>query len=301
MIVDEAVRGHVPPLWFWALPGIDRIRAFEQSQLPSPPIARLLGIRAGHVGPGSGTWVMPATGWSSIATGELELSMFAETAATGVAMTTLAPGLDVEPVSLVLNAFRPTRPLAGNLLARARVVNASRLYVFVEIEVEDPQGRKVAHGTSQCEVLQVEPPPPPPPPELRRVDEAAYSTPDPFLRAVRSKLAEVDTAGDGFFVRFDSPARALACARAAREAVKRLGIDIRAGIHTGECELQGRALTGMAVHVAARIQGLGGPGDILVSSTVKDIVVGSDTRFEDRGQHALKGMSGEWRLFSLAD
>ena len=118
-------------------------------------------------------------------------------------------------------------------------------------------------------------------------------------RAVRRH--RVDTAGDGFFVRFDSPARALDCARAAREAVKRLGIDIRVGIHTGECDRQGRTLTGMAVHVAERIQGLAGPGDILVSSTVKDIVVGSDARFEDRGQHSLKGMPGEWRLFSLAD
>jgi uncharacterized domain 1 len=451
---------------------------------------------------------MPATGWSSLATGELEVSMLAETAVTGVAMTTLPPGLDVDPVSMALNYFRPTRPQAGNLLARARVVNASRLYVFVEIEIEDPNGRKVAHGTSHCEVRQVDPSPPPPPSELRRVDEAAYSTPDPYLRTVRSKLApaemlgeqgglaflqgylqgrylapfseltgsrieaideqhvavtmtmpatewlcrfsrsvasgaiaslansasmtfgwllvqpgqsfaglahstsffravpadgrllravakgtirgrglaivdidvydadgqlaasaqglaqlidsskrqkapvseskrilatllftdivgsteharrlgdggwraalsqhhsavraeiarcegtEVDTAGDGFFVRFDSPARALDCAWAAREAVKRLGIDIRVGIHTGECELQGRALTGMAVHVAARIQGLAGPGDIMVSSTVKDIVVGSAARFEDRGPHSLKGMPGEWRLFSLVD
>jgi class 3 adenylate cyclase len=124
--------------------------------------------------------------------------------------------------------------------------------------------------------------------------------------AVRAEIQrcegiEVDTAGDGFFVRFESPARALECARAAREAVKRLGIEIRVGIHTGECELQGRTLTGMAVHVAARIQGLAGPGDILVSSTVKDIVVGSGTRFEDRGPHLLKGMPGEWRLFSLVD
>jgi uncharacterized protein (TIGR00369 family) len=427
-----------------------------------------------------------------------------------VAMTTLTPGLDVDPVSLALNFFRPTRPQAGNLLARARVLNASRFFVFVEVEIEDPHGRKVAHGTSHCEVRQVEPSPPPPPSELRPVEEAAYSTPDPYQRAVRSKLAspemldeqgglafvqayrqgrfvtpfseltgcrivamderqgavtmtltmpatewlcrfsrcvapgaiaslansasstsglmllqpgqsfaglahstcflraipadgrilraeargmirgrglaiadvdvydadgqlaasaqavaqlidsskrqkapvsevkrvlatllftdivgsteharrlgdggwraalsqhhnavraeilrcegiEVDTAGDGFFVRFDSPARALECARAAREAVNRLGIDIRVGIHTGECELQGRTLTGMAVHVAARIQGLAGPGDILVSSTVKDIVVGSATRFEDRGQHSLKGMAGEWRLFSLLE
>src|SRR5262245_59719005 len=105
------------------------------SQLPSPPIARLLGIRAGHVGPGSGTWVMPATGWSSIASGELEVSMLAETAVTGVATTTLTPGLDVDPVSLTLNYFRPSRPQTGNLLARTRVVNASRLYVFVEVEI----------------------------------------------------------------------------------------------------------------------------------------------------------------------
>src|SRR6185295_16962558 len=88
VIVDEAVRGRVPPAWFWALPGIDRIRAFDLSQLPSPPVARLLGIRAGHVGPGSGTWVMPATGWSLITSGELEISMLAEAAVTGVAMTT---------------------------------------------------------------------------------------------------------------------------------------------------------------------------------------------------------------------
>src|SRR4029453_248848 len=118
-----------------------------------------------------------------------EVSMLAETAVTGVAMTTLTPGLDVEPVSLALNYFRPTRPQAGNLLARARVVNASRLYLFVGIEIEDPPGRKIAPGTSHCEVRQVEPSPPPPPSELRRVDEAAYSTPDPYLRAVRSRLA----------------------------------------------------------------------------------------------------------------
>jgi class 3 adenylate cyclase len=118
---------------------------------------------------------------------------------------------------------------------------------------------------------------------------------------LRCEGTEVDTAGDGFFVRFDSPALALECARSVREAVKRLGLELRVGMHTGECELQGRALTGMAVHVAARIQGLAGAGDILVSSTVRDIVVGSNTRFEDRGQHSLKGTPGEWRLFSLEE
>jgi hypothetical protein len=224
---------------------------------------------------------MPATGWSSIATGELEVSMLAETAVTGVAMTTLTPGLDVEPVSLALNYFRPTRPQAGNLLARARVVNASRSFVFVEIEVEDPHGRKVAHGTSHCEVRQVETSPPPPPSELRRVDEAAYSTPDPYLRAVRSRLAPPEMLDEQGGLAF----RGRTC---------------KASTHWRMRAARPHA-TGMAVHVAARIQGLAGPGDILVSGTVKDIVVGSDARFEDRGQHSLKGMPGEWRLFSLAD
>jgi acyl-coenzyme A thioesterase PaaI-like protein len=143
-------------------------------------------------GPGSGTWVMPATGWSMIASGDLDISMLAEAAVTGVAMTTLPPGQDVEPVSLVINGLRPTRPQAGNLLARARVVNASRLFVFVQFEIEDPQGRHIALGTSHCEIRQVEPSPPPPPAEIRRVDEPAYSTPDPYLRPVRSKIASAE-------------------------------------------------------------------------------------------------------------
>jgi acyl-coenzyme A thioesterase PaaI-like protein len=272
VIVDEAVCGHVPPPWFWALPGIDRIRAFDLSQLPSPPMGRLLGIRAGHVGPGSGTWVMPATGWLSIASGELEVSMLAEAAVTGAAMTTLAPGLDVDPVSLALNYFRPVRPEAGNLLARARVVNASRLFVFVEVEIEDPHGRQVAHGTSHCEVRQVEPSPPPPPSVHRRVEEATYSTrPRDARRARRVSL----------------PASVPA---AIRRPVLRADRVPDRGIR--------RAATGVDDdHARYRA----GAGDILVSSTVKDIVVGSSTRLEDRGQHSLKGMPGEWRLFSLVD
>jgi class 3 adenylate cyclase len=117
---------------------------------------------------------------------------------------------------------------------------------------------------------------------------------------LRCEGVEIDTAGDGFFVRFDSPARALDCARAVRDGVKRLGIEVRLGVHTGECEQQGRTLTGMAVHIAARIQTLAAPGEILVSNTVKDLVVGSGLRFQDRGQHALKGVPDEWHLFALA-
>jgi class 3 adenylate cyclase/acyl-coenzyme A thioesterase PaaI-like protein len=125
---------------------------------------------------------------------------------------------------------------------------------------------------------------------------------DQYRASVRTEIArcegiEIDTAGDGFFVRFESPARALQCARAARDAVKRLGVEIRAGIHTGECEVQGRNLTGIAVHIAARVQAAAAPGEVLVSETVKAIATGSGVRFEDRGKHSLKGVPGEWRLY----
>ena len=122
---------------------------------------------------------------------------------------------------------------------------------------------------------------------------------------IRGQLArfrgvELDTAGDGFFARFDGPARAIRCACAAREAVAELGLEIRAGLHTGECELLDGKVTGIAVSIGARVAAEAGPGEVLVSSTVKDLVAGSGLEFEDRGLHALKGVPGEWRLFRVA-
>lgn len=110
---------------------------------------------------------------------------------------------------------------------------------------------------------------------------------------------EIDTAGDGFFAAFDGPARAVHCACATIGGVRRLGIEIRAGIHIGECELLGGKLGGIAVHIGARIAALSRPSEILASSTVKDLVAGSGIRFSDRGTHRLKGMSGRWRIFAV--
>jgi len=108
---------------------------------------------------------------------------------------------------------------------------------------------------------------------------------------------EIDTAGDGFFATFDGPARGIRCACAIRDSVSSLGIKIRAGLHTGECELMGDKVSGLAVHIGARVMERSNPGEVLVSSTVKDLVAGSGLRFNDRGKHALKGIPGEWRLF----
>ncbi len=112
---------------------------------------------------------------------------------------------------------------------------------------------------------------------------------------------EVKQVGDGFLATFDGPARAIRCARAIRDGVRALGIEIRAGLHTGECEYSGDDVGGIAVHIGARVAASAVPGEVLVSGTVKDLVAGSGLRFEDRGTHQLRGVPGAWRLFAVRE
>lgn len=111
---------------------------------------------------------------------------------------------------------------------------------------------------------------------------------------------EVGTTGDGFLATFDGPARAIRCAKGIRDAVRSLGIEIRAGLHTGECERVDDKIAGIAVHTGARVMAQAAAGEVLVSSTVKDLVAGSGLAFRDHGTHTLKGIPGEWRLFAIA-
>jgi class 3 adenylate cyclase/pimeloyl-ACP methyl ester carboxylesterase len=122
---------------------------------------------------------------------------------------------------------------------------------------------------------------------------------------VRAQLArfrgrEVNTSGDGFLAMFDGPQRAIRCAMAIRDAVQALGIEVRAGLHTGECEVRGDDIGGIGVHIGARVSALAEANQVLVSSTLRDLVFGSGLEFEDRGAHELKGVPGEWRLFAVA-
>jgi class 3 adenylate cyclase len=119
------------------------------------------------------------------------------------------------------------------------------------------------------------------------------------MRLMRFRGVEVDTAGDGFLASFDGPARAISCACAIVEGVRDLGLEVRAGLHTGECELVEGKIAGIAVHTGARVVGLAGASEVLVSSTVKDLVVGSGISFADRGTQELKGVPGEWSLFAV--
>jgi class 3 adenylate cyclase len=121
---------------------------------------------------------------------------------------------------------------------------------------------------------------------------------------VRAQLArfrgrEVSTSGDSFLAMFDGPQRAIRCAMSIRDAVQALGIEVRAGLHTGECEVRGDDIGGIAVHIGARVNALAGPNDVVVSSTLRDLVIGSGLEFEDRGDHTLKGVPGEWHLFAV--
>lgn len=122
---------------------------------------------------------------------------------------------------------------------------------------------------------------------------------------VRAQLArfrgrEVNTSGDGFLAMFDGPQRAIRCAMAIRHSVQALGIEVRAGLHTGECEVRGEDIGGIGVHIGARVSALAGANEVLVSSTLRDLVIGSGLTFDGRGTHELKGVPGEWRLFAVA-
>jgi class 3 adenylate cyclase len=505
VIHDEPARGSVPPPWFWSLSGFDRMRAFSDGLLPWPPLSRLTGMRMSHVDAGSTTWTMPASDWLVGYGGLLDLTMLIETALTGASLTTVPAGATVTPVTFSVNHFRVPRAARGNVIAHARVVNSSSLFVFTEVWVQDPDGRPLAQGSSQAAIVPVTPPPPPPLGSLQRAEEPTYATADPYLRPttataglersldggtsglealkaslegqVRSPLAdlfglrdgfieegtvgmsmpasdwlcrftrhvapgalaslanmagwmgaltlhppghwmagldlvvrfhglalpdgrdlrgtasgvmpgsgnvvvapvkvvdaderllvtgsvagvfvdtsrriartgpkaervlttilvtdivastghadrlgdekwrelldrhnevvrraiadhggsEVKTTGDGFQVRFDSPTEAVRCALAACDGVRPLGLEIRAGAHTGEVELHDGDLAGLAVHIAARLEGQANAGEVVVSSTVKDLAIGSGLVFEDRGERELKGIPGTWQVYA---
>lgn len=116
----------------------------------------------------------------------------------------------------------------------------------------------------------------------------------------RFRGREIKTLGDGFLAAFDGPGRAVRCARAITDEARGIGIEVRSGLHRGECEIRGGDLAGIAVHIGARIGAMAEPGEVLVSTTVKDLVVGSGLTFEDRGTHVLKGIPDPWRVFRVA-
>jgi uncharacterized protein (TIGR00369 family) len=502
-VLDEPLRGQLPPPWFWALSGLERMRAWWSGLLPAPPITRLLGVRPTQVGPGMVVCAMPAGEMMVAPNGQIEIWPLLSDALGLALATAVGPGQYGKPVVLSASYFRTARAGQGNLLAKARVINSSSLFAHAEVLIEDNEGRQIAHGGAEAAIVSLTPSPPPPPSPLQPIEEPAWPTPDPWQRpagtnvplslwettdgidiitdlsagklrtpivslldfrlqdvsagrvtatipasewfcadsrrvsvSVLSALAdmtgwccgltmhragetlagldsfmrffrqvpadgrpiraearreavsddiivisvtvsdadgrvvaitnsaaapidnarrkrprrrpaermlctilftdivdstaraeslgdaawrallerhhevarreitlcdgrEVNTTGDGLLVRFASPARALDCATRLRRSLASLGIEIRAGLHTGECEVGDVDIVGLAVHLAARIQEAAAPGEVLVSSTVRDLTVGGGYQFESRGEHHLKGVEEPWRLWSV--
>ena len=502
-VTDEPVRGVVAPPWIFNVPGLERVRLWTRRLIPTTPFSRLSGFGIGHVSTGSVTGFLRASGHLIMVPWYNMTPLYAE-ALYACASTALDAGFYPEPITMSSQYFRPPRPQPGNFLARARVVNASSVFVSCSAELEDPLGRLVGHVLSQWRIQTVEPPPPAAPASIEPIEEAVYATPDPpdrptvgsvpppevvnkfsglevsrmimagelppiplmhtvgarwmsaeegetvitmpaspwfssatndlspggvetltniatatasatawapgqssavlemstrFLRPVRAdgrtltargrvahrvddKLLveseatdedgnvfavqsvvvvlldrrerrpvepervlatllftdivdstqhaerlgdsawrallgehhalvrrelgahrgrEVNTTGDGFLARFDSPAAAISAAKAIRQGVRQHHLEVRAGIHIGECEVHGNDLAGIAVHAASRIVSIAGPSEIVVSQTVRDVAAGSGLRFAVLGAHTLKGIDGDWNLFVVED
>lgn len=503
-IWEEPPRGTFVPPELYSLPGLDRLRLMRQKDRYRTPFNHLLGVGMPQVGPGTITFTAPVTAWLAASAGWIDPTFLADAAMYYAVESVLPAAVVARGAQVSINYLRSVTLDAGTLTARGRTVYVGRMFAFAQAEVEDGNGRLVAHAVGRYRQVVVEPPPPPMPAELPSAPEERYDTPDPYLRvpigrvarpeewgkwagvdAIRERMGvgfipmgkllgtrlvaveegrcsaklpatgwllnanrlvvgglvaqlphaamfsacrtlaspgdydrtadlridffrevqadgrdltavatvlhkddegamasselfdadgnlvalaglrlvripagsvvaggggddlertlatvlftdivdstrhasqlgdrdwkellerhhvavrealkrfrgtEVNTVGDGFVATFESPARAVKCARAIRETVARFGVEIRAGLHTAEVEVTEDDIQGIAVHIAARVLGEAAAGEILVSSTVRDLVAGSDLEFSDRGVHELKGVNGEWRLYAV--
>jgi class 3 adenylate cyclase len=227
-------------------------------------------------------------------------------------------------IDQAVSLFSPVAADGEDLLCRSHVVHQDGELLHSTAEISDANGNRVAIGHQTSRFLPMRRRSAAAEPErvlatvlftdivgstehAERLGDAKWrEVLDAHHALVRRQIQtfkgrEVKTTGDGFLLAFDSPARAVQCARAIRDGVARLGLEIRAGLHSGECEVVGSDLAGIAVHVASRVQTAAGPGEVLVSSTVRDLVAGSGLRFADRGRHELKGLEGDWHLLAIVD
>jgi class 3 adenylate cyclase len=328
---------HLRPLPHDVMPVLLRLIAEESmvtltrrimaGEIASVPIWDLLGIRVLDISEGSMVTSVPATEWLCSHTRRLQAGALATLALgslSGPALTLSPPNWRLGIIDQSISFFRPVLPDGREILSRGRVVHHDGDLIHSTAEITDADGNRVAigHQTSLIAARHQRRAAPEPERVLatvlftdivgstehaERLGDAKWrEVLDDHHAVVRSQLQafkgrEVKTMGDGFLAAFDSPARAVQCARAIRDGVSRFGIEIRAGLHSGECDVVGADLAGIAVHVASRVQAAAAPGEVLVSSTVRDLVAGSGLRFTDHGRHHLKGLDGEWHLLAVAD
>jgi uncharacterized protein (TIGR00369 family) len=300
-----------------------------------PPCFRLMGLRGLRVGEGEMTMAMPASGWLCNSFGVVyggAIAFLADATMILAAATTVPAATAFNTIDLKLYFLRPTLPADGELIARAKLAHRGRTIAVVNCDITGPDGALIAQATGSVLILpgrHWERP-------VQVADEITAESGrvlttvlftdivDSTRRAaeigdnrwrrvladhnavVREQIRrfrgrEVNTTGDGFLITFDGAARAVQCAMTIRQHIRRMGLEIRSGIHAGECEESGGKLVGIAVHIGARVAAAAQPGEILVSSTVRDLVAGSGLEFDNRGEHTLKGISGAWQLYAARD
>ena len=321
---DPYLRPGAPPsLDYEGMSGLDIVLAHREEE-HADPLQRLLGIRLVDAGEGTTIWSMRATEWLCGRRRQVSpgvVSVFASYGAGYAPFTVMPVGYRLSVLDHGVTFLRPVRPDGSELMTRGVVSHEGDGIYISSAEVTDSAGNTVAVGRRTSRFTRRSAGP------LRQTErvlatvlftdivgstEAAERAGDSRWREtlerhhalVRRELElwkgrEVKTTGDGFLATFDSPGMAVQAARAIRDGVRRLGLEVRVGLHTGECEFVGADVAGIAVHIASRVQALAGPGEVLVSGTVRDLVTGSGLRFADRGRHELKGIEGDWPVWAL--
>jgi len=326
------VQGDVYGQEYWdANPGLTVMQQLVNRT--RPPCFQLLGIRGVKASEGEMTMAMAASAWLCNGFGVVytgAIAFLADAAITLAAGTTVPAATAFSTIDLKLYLLRPVLPADGELTARATIAHRGRTIAIANCQVTGPDGALVAQAAGSVLILpgrHWERP-------VQVADEitaesgwvlttvlftdivgstrrAAELGDDRWRQLLaehhaivreqirRFRGREVDTAGDGFLIAFDGAARAVRCAMAVREHLRRIGLDVRAGVHAGECEESGGQLVGIAVHIGSRVLGIAQPGEVLVSGTVRDLVAGSGIEFGDRGEHALKGIAGQWHLYAV--
>lgn len=314
-----------PPLLGAAL--LDRGRRWVEGDTRSP-MFQLVGARVLHVGEGEATFAVRTTEWlNNELRAALPINVPLAFATCAFATATVIPdGRVPSPGSFDLTGVGAAPLVADgrDLVARGKVIHAGGDLVVADTETFDADGARLAFTRSMTPLAPGRIRAGPDVSErvlatvvfadmvdssgaLQRMGDAGWrDSLEKVYAAMRKELQtfrgnEVNTTGDGFVATFDSPARAVQCSRAIRDAARRVGLETRIGIHLGEIERVGGDIAGIAVHVAKRVEGAAEPGAIFVTSTVRDAAAGSGIPFGSRGMHALKGVDEEWHLFSVED
>lgn len=296
------------------------------------PCYLLMGLRGVEAGDGATTLAMGRSPWLCNAFGAIyggAIAFLADATMAVATGSTVPAGTAYNTIDLKINFLRPVLADEGDLRARATVVHRGRTIALVNCDILDASDKLAAQATASFLILpdrfwerpvqvadEI-------PAGTGRVlttvlyvdvvdstrqaaelgDQRWRDTLADYQSAVREQLqrfdgTEIDSVGDGFLMTFEGAARAIRCAASIRDAVRRAGVEVRAAVHSGECERSGGKLVGLAVHVGNRIEALASPGEILVSAVVKELVMGSGITFEARGEHELKGIDGLWPLFA---